>query len=237
MPLKRWLAAMLLARVSVIAPSQYVADKLVTERSIDQRQIRLIYNGVADRGSELHRSSVDRPVELLACGRLHPDKGHAYLVDALALLKSRQMAVRCRIAGDGPLRTALQTQIDRLQLSGEVKLLGQRDDVADLLQTADILVLPSLPDSENFPLIILEAMSAGLPVVASRVGGVPEQVVDGQTGVLVEPGQPQQLAAALAGLISDSGKAHQLSAAARQRYLRLFTFERMLKQLTEFYED
>ena len=101
----------------------------------------------------------------------------------------------------GPTAPTLEAEIDRLGIGDRVRLVGERRDVPELLAGADVFVLSSA--SEGMPVSVLEAMAAGLPVVASRVGGVPELVVDGETGLLVEPGDPDELAAALGRLLAD----------------------------------
>jgi glycosyltransferase involved in cell wall biosynthesis len=154
-----------------------------------------------------------RPVTLLSIGRLRPPKDFVTLVRALARLD--RGTVRLRIAGDGPDRAALADEVRRLGLDGDVELLGTRTDVGELLAAADVFVLAS--DSEGLPMSVLEAMAAGLPVVASAVGGVPELVRDGDTGALVPPRDPAALAAALARLAAEPELRERLGEAGRRR--------------------
>src|SRR5205807_4507369 len=120
-------------------------------------------------------------------------------VDAMSLLTSHP-DVHLAIAGRGDLADALSARARELGVAGRLHLLGLRSDVADVLAAADLFVLPSL--SEGLPLALLEAMFAGLPIVASRVGEIPTALVDGECGVLVPPGDPAALAAAQARLLS-----------------------------------
>jgi glycosyltransferase involved in cell wall biosynthesis len=167
------------------------------------------------------------PVTLLSVGRLRAPKDFVTLVRAMAGLEAR-----LRIAGDGPDRPALEAEIDRLGLSN-VELLGTRDDVPELLAGADVFVLAS--DSEGMPMSVLEAMAAGLPVVASAVGGVPELVRDGETGALVPPRDSAALAGALRRIVSDPALVDRLGEAGRQRVEREFSLERFEREHLELY--
>jgi glycosyltransferase involved in cell wall biosynthesis len=173
------------------------------------------------------------PVELLSVGRLRAPKDFTTLVRAVAALAPG--SVRLRIAGDGPDRAAVADEVARLGLDGAVELLGARDDVADLLAGADAFVLST--DSEGLPMSVLEAMAAGLPVVASAVGGVPELVRDGETGALVPPRDPKALAAAIAGLAADAGLRARLGDAARRRAEREFALPTFQRAHLDVYRD
>lgn len=135
------------------------------------------------------------------------------LVYALAKLRGRPF--QALIVGDGPDRPAVEAELRRLGLAGAVDLAGEREDVAEILAASHVFVLSSR--SEASPISVLEAMAAGLPVVASRVGGLPELVVDGETGLLVSPGDPEELATALACLLDDPTLRERLGSAGRAR--------------------
>ncbi len=127
-------------------------------------------------------------IALLAVGRLHPVKNHAFLIQACSLLKQRGLPVRCSIAGDGPERDRLQRMISERQLEADVILLGhvERDRLASYYTAADIVVLTS--KSEGIPLVLMEAMAAGAVVLAPAITGIPELVIPGETGFLFTPG-------------------------------------------------
>ncbi|MHC4886589.1 MAG: glycosyltransferase [Planctomycetota bacterium] len=129
---------------------------------------------------------------LICVARLRPEKGQRVAVEAVAELARRGRPVRLLLVGDGPERRSLESQIDSLGLTASVHLLGHREDVADCYATADIALLPSL--SEGFPNAVLEAMAAGLPVIASDVGGMGEVIADGETGYLFPAGNAAALA-------------------------------------------
>ena len=148
-----------------------------------------------------------------AAARLVPAKGLIHLIRAAAELVRHQPELRFEIAGDGPERDALKCEIDRLGLEGRVELLGWRDDIAAQFQRWSVYVQPSL--AEGLGLALLEAMAAGLPVVASAVGGMTELVTHESDGLLVPPADPSALAAALARLVDDLGLRARLGLVAR----------------------
>ena len=124
---------------------------------------------------------------ILSVGRLHPVKNHSFLIQACWLLKCRGLRFVCRIAGDGPERQSLQGMIRDFDLQTEVRLLGQlsRDQLDEQYDRADLVVLTSR--SEGIPLVLMEAMVRGKPVLAPAITGIPELVADGETGFLYRP--------------------------------------------------
>jgi glycosyltransferase involved in cell wall biosynthesis len=183
----------------------------------EERTTVVIRNGVdrADfRAGEAHSG---RP-RLVTVGRLAAPKDAVTLVRALSALRGRSF--EAVFVGDGPDRPAVEEEVRRLGLESVVELLGERDDVPELLATADVFVLSS--HSEGLPLSILEAMATGLPVVASNVGGVSEVVVEGDTGLLVPPGDAQSLAAAIERLLEDPVLRRRLGEAGRIRVAEHF---------------
>jgi len=172
----------------------------------------------------------ERPL-ILAVGRLKAPKDFPTLVRALGDLPPQSFDAV--IVGEGPDRPRLEEDIRALGLSGRVSLAGERRDVPRLLADADVFVLPSR--SEGHPVSVLEAMAAGVPVVASRVGGVAEQVADGETGLLVAPGDPAELAAALRRLAADPSLRRRLGAAGRARAERAFDLDAFRRAHVEAY--
>lgn len=171
-----------------------------------------------------------RPV-VLTIARLDAAKGLDHLLDAAARVPGALFVV----AGEGPLRSALEARAQQPGLADRVRFLGQRWDVPDLLGAADLFVLPSL--SEGLPLTVLEAMAAGTPVVATAVGGTSEAVVHGETGLLVPPADADALAGAIRTLLADRERGEQLAAAARERIRERFSAEAMVRRITGIYED
>jgi glycosyltransferase involved in cell wall biosynthesis len=177
----------------------------------------VIHNGVEPRPVE-SRETRSGPCRLVTVGRLQAPKDPLTLVRALAALAHGSHETV--IVGDGPDRSAVEAEVRRLGLDSAVRLAGVRNDVAALLAAADLFVLSSR--SEGLPLSILEAMAAGLPVVASSVGGVPELVLDGETGLLVPPGDSRSLAQAIERLLADPALRGRLGAAGRARVAEHF---------------
>jgi glycosyltransferase involved in cell wall biosynthesis len=185
----------------------------------------VIHNGVDVDRPHRPPGPPPAPVTLLSVGRMREPKDFITLVRAIAALEPG--TVRLRIAGDGPDKPALEAEIARLGLHPSVELLGTRDDVDELLAAADLFVLSS--DSEGLPMSVLEAMAAGLPVVATAVGGIPELVADRETGMLVPPRDTTALAEAIRKIAGDRELRDRLGAAGRRRAQEEFSIERCLQ--------
>ncbi len=172
-----------------------------------------------------------RPPRIVTVGRLAAPKDPVTLVRALAAL--HDVPFSAQIVGDGPERPVVESEIRAAGLEPAVELTGERHDVPQLLAQADVFVLSSR--SEGAPISVLEAMAAGLPVVASAVGGVPEIVDDGTTGVLVPPGDPAALAAAIEPLLADATLRDRLGDAGRARVRERFDLAQLRRAHVELY--
>ena len=155
--------------------------------------------------------------------RLEPVKGVEFFVRAVADLLEDHPDVGFAVAGAGSQEQALRSLATMLGLQDRIAWLGNVSAVALLLSEMDIVVLPSL--SEGLPMVALEAMALGRPIVATRVGGIPEIVVDGETGVLVPPGDHRSLAAAIGALLSDTERARTMGHAGQDRVQDAFTVD------------
>lgn len=171
-------------------------------------------------------------VRVVTVGRLVDGKGFEELLAAVDRLHRDDVSVY--LVGEGPLRETLQTTIARRGLSDSVHLLGYRDDVPAVLAACDVFVLPSY--REGTPRVITEAMAAGLPVIATDIAGIPEQVEDGTNGRLVQPGDVDALVAALETLVESPERRAQFGAASRERVER-FSREAMLADVDALYRD
>jgi glycosyltransferase involved in cell wall biosynthesis len=169
---------------------------------------------------------------LISVGRLAAPKDWSTLLYALAALEPETFA-ELVIVGDGPDRERVEDELARSSLRRRVRLLGERDDVPGLLSDADVFVLASR--SEGLPLSVIEAMAAGLPVVASDVGGVGELVREGETGLLVPPGDPAALGDALRLLLADRGLRRRLGSGGRERAKAFFDFSGFRRAHLELY--
>lgn len=177
---------------------------------------------------------LDAPMALYT-GRLHQDKGLAQLIQAWKLLGSRWPTARLWIAGEGPQHRELARQIEELDLQGRVLLAGVFDEIDELLSAADLFVLPSY--EEGMSLALLEAMAAGLPVVASDIPGNRPLVSDGEQGLLVPPRDAAALAAAIDRIWNEADLAAQLGAAARDRAMSRFSLDRTLDQHLALFQN
>ena len=211
-----------------VTPSEHCRAELLRYGYFAPHRIRAIPNGVdvppddpAARGRIRAELGLGTAPTLIATSRLHPMKGHTHLLDALATLRAHFPDLRLVIAGDGVERPNLEAQARRLGIADAVAFTGHRADVPDLLRAADLFVLPSL--REGMPNTALEAMAVGLPAVAAAVDGVPEVVADGETGLLVSPGDPQHLHDTLGRLLTEPELAGSLGRAARRRVRDHFT--------------
>jgi glycosyltransferase involved in cell wall biosynthesis len=224
--------------------SQGVKDYLLEEIGLDPVKVRVVPNGVdlarieaARPGPEVRRElglPDDLPVIGLV-GRLdHWGKGHKELFTAMAQLQGR-WPCRALIVGGGRREEEIKDLAASLGLADLVHFLGSRQDVPDLLQAMDIFVLPSY--SEGVSLALLEAMGAGLPVIATAVGGTPEAVTEGVTGLLIPPRDAAALAGALERLLSDPDLAKKLGEKARKAVAEKFSLERLGREINEIYEE
>lgn len=175
------------------------------------------------------------PCRMLALfvGRMVPEKNVSCLLRALAMVPVHDRPWLA-LAGDGPLRAALEKQAMQLGISGDVKFLGERDDATTLMQVADVLVLPS--SQEGLSNVLLEAMVVGCPVVASAVGGTPELVLEGWSGLLFSDDDADALAACLLRLSADTSTRRLLGVQAREHVRAEYSVEKMVAATTEVYE-
>jgi len=216
---------------AVVANSCAAKTQLERE-GVPQSRIRVIPNGVtAERFSPV---TGVRPVRtIVTVANLRPEKAHEILFEAAARLASSHPELSFVIAGDGPRASELRALADRLGIGRRVEFLGHVEDVPALLRRADAFVLPSR--SEAFPNAAIEAMAAGLPVIASATGGLLDLIDHGRTGLLVPPGDPAALAGAIASLVADPARAARLGTAAREDAAERYSFGRMVRSFEDLY--
>ncbi|HKS04220.1 MAG TPA: glycosyltransferase family 4 protein, partial [Chthoniobacterales bacterium] len=233
----------------VAAETDYSRDMLRQRCPDSATKIHRVYNGIdlerfaVSTGTQARQTFVTlyQP-RIVSVGRLVAFKGFEDLIDACAQLSRRRIDFVCDIIGDGPLREALQTKIERLELSSRVNLLGSlsQSAVLEKLQAADIFALGSTTDAQGatdvFPTVILEAMTSARPVVSTRLAGIPELVVDGQTGILAPPGDSTVLANGLEQLLRDPELRSRFGNAGRSRIEQHFQIEQTVAPLMEMLE-
>ena len=236
---KRWwrlAAKRLVARrlAAVIAVSSEVATMVAQEWRAPALPVSVILNGVGAIATpdaatrEAIRSELGAgPADVLigSVGHLRPVKDYVTLVEAFGTARQRCPALRLVLAGDGPSRADVERAVDRTGTTDVVRLLGVVRDVPRMLPALDVFALSSI--SEGLSIAILEAGSAGLPVVATRVGGNPEIVEDGQSGLLVPAGQPGAMADALARIGQDAALRAKMGARGREIVEQRFSLSRM----------
>lgn len=223
----------------VISVSQASADTLIAAGGRPGLPV-VIHNGLdparyaqaVDRAVVRREIGLPLNVPLVGCfGRLTEWKGQSVLVDALARLpQAHAVLVGGAFFGESGYEIALRAQIERLGLVQRVRFLGHRDDVPRLMRAVDVVAHPST-EFDPCPRVVLEALHSEAPLVATAVGGVPELMEDGVSGLLVPPNDVQALAEALDRVLADQALAHRLAATGRERALRNFTLERVVHEV------
>lgn len=232
---------MVLRKFSAIAAvSGDVAQSLLAS-GIAAGRIRTIANGIsveAFAGAQ----PASFPEIQVSCGkvigmvaRLDLQKGFEYLLQAVRELCRSFAGIRVIIAGEGPDRAAIQSMVQNFGLQSHVLLAGQRNDMPAVYAAMDIFVLPSL--NEGLPMTVLEAMASARPVIATRVGAVPSVVLDGETGLLVEPRDAAGLAKAISKLLTDPDLGRRLGARAREWVRQNYTSDAMAQKYRQMYEE
>lgn len=233
---RRWLyrfaerlAASLATRI--IAVSEEGRQLAIQEGIACADKIVVVHNGIPETAGQCRANPGRCPVKITMVARFQEPKNHPQALAALA--RMTDLVWQIDFVGDGPLKERAQKLVDMLRLSDRVSFLGELDAVADRLAQSQIFLLIS--KSEGFPYGVLEAMRAGLPVVATSVGGIPEAVLDGQTGYLIPPGRIDVLEMRLRELIADAELRALMGASARKRYLENFTLDKMVCRTLEVY--
>jgi len=224
------LAGLVSARIVNVC--QFEADLALREHVVRADKLTVVFNGLPDVPESLRAAPARHPPRLLMTARMAPPKDHPILLASLAGLKHLPWTVD--LAGDGPFETGLRRQAAELGIEDRVRFLGFCGDPEARVREAQIFVLASR--FEAFPYSILEAMRAGLPVVASDAGGIREAVVGGETGLLAPVGNAAALREHLARLIADPVLRAGFGAAGRRRYLARFRFDRMFRETLAIYQ-
>jgi colanic acid/amylovoran biosynthesis glycosyltransferase len=231
----------------VAAISEYNKELIVSEcRGNYREKVKVVHCGVDTevfraRSHETPYEKGENPFMIVCVGTLHEVKGQPYLIEACRLLQERGHNFECHFVGDGPDRTSLNELVEQAGLSGKVRFHGRltRDEIARLLLDADVLTAPSVPTSdgrrEGIPVVLMEAMGSGVPVIASNLSGIPELVNDQLTGLLVPPRDARFLADALERHIQDPGLRRHLGNAGRAKVVEEFDLNKNAAKLAQYF--
>lgn len=240
---RRRLAYRVVSRAAtMVAVSEDVRRFVVESAGVSGQRVRVVHNGIGPQSpvppEVIQRARLElgissgQPV-VTVVGSLYPVKGHRYLLEAVPQIVKTCPSTVFLFAGRGDCETALREQARTLGLEARVRFLGLRQDVPTLLELGDVFVQPSL--SEGLSIAILEAMAAARPVVTTRVGGNPELVVEGETGLLVEPADAAGLASAVTRILADPAEGRRLGANGLARVRSRFSIETMVAQYEQIY--
>jgi glycosyltransferase involved in cell wall biosynthesis len=226
-----------------VCVGEVLRQEISTWKIAPEKKLTTIYSGI-DFSSYVPRHTALETKQKLGAegawpivgciGRLSEQKAQNYLVEAVALLLDKYPQIKLLLVGEGGLRSFLEKQIQELGLSSHVCLLGERDDVADLLNVFDVYAMSSR--WEGVGRALTEAMHMGLPVVATSVDGVTELISDEKTGLLIPPQNPRSLAAAIDRLSVDHDLAKRLGSSARQKVKELMDGQQMVRAIEELYQ-
>ena len=230
---------------AVTAVTGAIVETLVRDYGIERARVRVVANGadmpddegeapVARRWRERYLSTPLKPLWVIA-GRLEEQKGHDVLFEALSRLVKNGLDFTLIVAGDGSRRSWLEQQALSLGLSPRVQFVGQLEDVGSLLAASDAVLLPSR--WEGLPLVLLEAMARGRPIVATAVGGVGDVLTDGVNGTLVPAGDVEALAEALVNLQRKSDRAWRMGQAAAERVRDHYTWHAVAEEFESVYDE
>jgi glycosyltransferase involved in cell wall biosynthesis len=224
--------------------SSAVADGLVTRERLPAAKIQVVRNGIdlarlppfsLDRVAARRAAGFDPQRRLVAqVGRLTAQKDHPTFLAAAARVAAQVADVDFLVVGEGELRSALEAEVERLNLGSRVRFLGLRHDVPALLGAVDVLALTSR--YEGLPNAVIEAMATGAIAVATDVGGARDLLVPGESGFIVPPGDAEAVAHAILAVLGGPEAAHRIAAAARRRIETDFTVEAMVQRTMELYE-
>lgn len=238
----RWIARMV---NKIVVVAEHGRRVLCDDEGVDREKVELIYNGIDGRRFD-KRNYAGKAKQLrdalgLSCdtkvvgvvGRLAKIKNHAVLLRAMAQVIKEQDDIVLLLAGDGPLRAEIESMISEYELNGFVRILGTRTDIPELLSIMDLFVLPSF--SEGLSLTLIEACAAGIPIIATRVGGNEEVVVHEFNGLTVPSDDPVAMENSICQVLGNTSMARQMGANARKRYEGTFTIESMVKKYEQLY--
>jgi glycosyltransferase involved in cell wall biosynthesis len=223
----------LLRRADRVIVTSAASAREARQQGFSAEQVALIPNGVDMRRFKPQSGCAKARTSIMCVGRLIPGKGQSVLIDAFEQLYRDCSSLRLHIVGDGPEKGSLEKKAAAMGLSHAIVFHGEAGSVETCLGTAGIVVQPSL--SEGMSNVMLEAMAAGLPVVATRVGAAPDVILDGVNGMLVDAGSSDQIRTAVKKIISDEALARRLGAGARRTIEERYSISIVAEKYMELY--
>ena len=227
----------------IVTVSNSLKDVLIRKGGIRPDKITVIHNGIGLVNTQCdpimeqkmrQELSIDNSDRIIGCvGTLRSVKGHKYLIQAMPLILDKFPHTCLVLVGDGPLRNDLERLAEKLKVRERIMFLGYRPDVSELMNIFDIFILPSL--SEGLSNVLLEAMAASKPVIATNVGGNPEVVEDGRTGLLVPPKDPKKIAEAVNELLDNKNKRLEMGKAGLERVKEKFSISKTVREYKKVY--
>ena len=231
----------------IIGVSQHTSDHVIEAENTPSEKVVTIYNGIDFERVKTSEDDFKMRIReefnakdktlILTVGRLHPEKGYPHLFEAVPKLKKLlDKPFLWLVAGKGPFEAEYKEKIKKLGCEDVIKLIGFRKDIPDLMSTANVFVLPSV--AEAFGVVFAEAIYLGTPIIATKIGGIPEVVTDGVDGILIPPADSDALANTLADLINNTKKLKSLASTKGQKKVaEKFEFEDMTRKYEAVYED
>ncbi|WEG10995.1 glycosyltransferase family 4 protein [Pullulanibacillus sp. KACC 23026] len=224
-----------------LAPSEALRQELIKNRKDLAEKVVTLHSGIDITNLRNRAKRQQNPFkkegkqQLIYPARLVQEKGHFILIEALAMLKKVRQDWLCLLAGNGPEKASIEQAIKKQNLEDHVQILDNEKDIAYLLAESDLCVFPSL--TENLPYGIMEAQSMGLPVIATKVGGIPEMIKHGETGLLISPSDSQALFKSLEQLMKDEKRKQALSEMSKQWAENHWSINRMTDSIMTIYSD
>lgn len=226
----------------VVGVSEHTSQNLIKYEKISKKKIITIPNGIdgkkfnisIDKKAKRNELGIKNHGPIIGLGvRLTEQKGITYLIQAMTKIVKKIPDITLIIAGEGPLEESLKNETLKLGVNKNVFFVGPRLDMPELLKIFDLYVLPSL--SEGLPMVLLEAMALGCPIIATRVGGVPKVIINGENGSLVEPKNPKVLGSEIIRVLSDSNLRKKYSKNGKKVFNEKFTADIMMRKYEHLY--
>lgn len=232
---RHWIESLVSKYVcKIVTVSDSIKDYIVSDIHINKKKLQTIHNGISDIGYQ-YAKKIDEKIKFVAVGRLAEIKNYSLLLYAFSIVKSKYNNIHLTFVGDGPLKDILMLQTKQLDLDSIVTFLGFRTDVTEILKQNDVFLMSS--DYEGISIALLESMSLSMPAIATRVGGVPETIINDETGYLVEAKNEIEYAEKIESFLNAPETILNMGMNARSYYLKEFQDNDVLAKYTMLYQQ